>query len=99
MSVLVRIGARKAVLRDGKWLCADAETEARLNEATESWIAETGGPPIADNDPERTVANTIGKLLGGRVLLHVPANPQRSRKLYFDRRQLGFNYTRRLVIR
>lgn len=99
MSVLIRIGRHKAILRDGVWVCADPETEARLNEATESWIATTGGPPISDSDPERTVARTIGALFGARVLLHVEADPGRSRKMYLNRRQMGLNYTRQFVIR
>lgn len=45
MSVLVRIGNRKAIFRTGVWLCSDPGTETLLNQATESWILSTGGPP------------------------------------------------------
>lgn len=99
MSVLVRIGTRKAILREGMWLCADPEIEDRLNEATESWITTTGGPPISDSDPELTVAKTIGARFGARILVHVEPHAGRSREIYFNRRQMGFTYTRQLVIR
>ena len=88
MGALVQIDGRKAFLRQGSWISADLELEARLNQATETWIQETGGPAVADSDPERTVARTMAKRFGGRVLIHVHGNPSESRRVYLRRRQL-----------
>jgi len=70
MGALVQIDGRKAFLRQGSWISANRELEARLNQATETWIQETGGPVVSDSDPERTVARTMAKRFGGRVLTH-----------------------------
>ena len=92
MGVVLRIGARKAFLRDGQWRCADARLELRLNQETDRWIAETGGPDIASADPESEVARQMARLCGGVVKLHVQAHPKRSTSLYFSRRQYSFDF-------
>ena len=88
MGALVQIDGRKAFLRQGSWISADPELEARLNQATETWIQETGGPAVSDSNPERTVARTMAKRFGGRVLIHVRGDPSESRRVYLRRRQL-----------
>lgn len=88
MGVLAQFDGRKAFLRQGAWVSADRALENRLNDATETWIQETGGPPLSDSDPERTVARTIAARLGGRILIHQPGHPSESRRVYFERRQL-----------
>ena len=88
MGALVQFDGRKAFLRQGSWISADPELEARLNQATETWIQETGGPAVSDSDPERTVARTMAKRFGGRVLIHVRGSPSESRRVYLRRRQL-----------
>ncbi|MBI4877133.1 MAG: hypothetical protein HY822_21065 [Acidobacteria bacterium] len=92
MGLLVQIDGRKAFLRQGVWVSADGKLEARLNQATEDWIRETGGPPLDDSDPERTVARTLAERFGGRVLLHQPGDAGTSRRMYFERRQLRLPY-------
>ena len=92
MGALVQIDGRKAFLRQGSWMSADRELEVRLNQATEAWIQETGGPAVSDSDPERTVASTMAKRFGGRVLTHVRGNPSESRRVYLNRRQMRLPY-------
>jgi hypothetical protein len=92
MGALVQIEGRKAFLRQGSWISADLELEVRLNRATEAWIQETGGPAVSDSNPERTVARTLAKRFGGRVLAHVPGNPSESRRVYLSRRQMRLPY-------
>lgn len=93
MGVVVRIGARKAFLREGQWRCANPELELRLNRETDRWISETGGPAVSSADPEADVARTIAPLFGGVVQLHVQARPKRSISLYFSRRQYSFDFS------
>ena len=93
MGVVVRIGARKAFLREGQWRCANPELESYLNRETERWIGDTGGPALASADPEADVARTIAQLCGGFVQLHVQARPKRSVSLYFSRRQLSLDFS------
>ena len=88
MGALVQIDGRKAFLRQGSWISANRELEARLNQATETWIQETGGPAVSDSNPERTVARTMAKRFVGRVLIHVRGDPSESRRVYLRRRQL-----------
>ncbi|MDP2999434.1 MAG: hypothetical protein Q8N47_18240 [Bryobacterales bacterium] len=92
MGALVQIDGRKAFLRQGSWMSADLELEVRLNQATEAWIQETGGPAVSDSDPERTVARTLAKRFGGRVLTHVRGDPSESRRAYLSRRQMRLPY-------
>jgi len=92
MSVLVRFGKQKAILRQGVWVSADAEFERLLNATTEKWIQATGGPPITDRDHERTVAKAIAEELGGRVLLRVKTSRKQAARLYISRRQLHLDF-------
>ena len=93
MGVVVKIGTRKAILREGQWRCADPRLELRLNQETECWIGETGGPELGSADPEADVARTIAAICGGVVKLHVQARPKRSMSLYFSRRQYSFDFS------
>ena len=88
MGLLAQFDGRKAFLRQGEWIASDHSLEKRLNDATESWIQETGGPALSDGDPEHTVATTICARLGGKVLLRERGDPTESRRVYFERRQL-----------
>lgn len=90
--MVVRIGARKALLREGEWRCADARLERRLNAQTQAWIAETGGPALGAEDPEAEVARELARRNGGVVQMHAPAHGERMRRLYFARRQFSFDF-------
>jgi hypothetical protein len=92
MGVVVRIGACKALLREGEWRCADARLERRLNTQTQAWILETGGPGVGAEDPEAEVAREMARRNGGVVQMHAPAHSGRMRRLYFARRQFSFNF-------
>ena len=87
MGVVLRVGRQKAFLRDGEWWSADPDLEQRLNEITQSWIEETGGPPLSSADPEREAAREISRRAGGRILLHVPANGESASRTWFRKRQ------------
>ncbi len=92
MSVLVRIGNKKAILRAGQWTCADAEIEKMLNDTTSAWISTTGGPPLGDRDQERTVAREVASRAGGRVLLHLKSNSGASEKYFYNQRQMRLDF-------
>ena len=92
MSVLARIGNRKAIFRTGVWLCSDARTETLLNQAMESWIISTGGPPLNHPDPEHAAAHEVVRRVGGAITVHIPATNLRMRKLFFGRRQMRFDF-------
>ncbi len=92
MGLMAQFDGRKAFLRQGHWVSADRGLELLLNRATEAWIHETGGPALSDSDPERTVARTMAKRFGGRVVLHQPGNVRQTRRVYFERRQLRLPY-------
>ena len=94
MGVMVRFGRAKAFLRAGKWLCADGQLEARLNEATDSWIQQTGGPPVDDRDHERTVAHEIALRMGGRIIQRVRPPAGSAAATYIGRRQMSFDFSR-----
>jgi hypothetical protein len=93
MGVLAKIGARKALLRDGEWRSADRGLERELNAATQAWIEATGGPRLESADPEADVAREVLPRVGGVVQQHMPAHAKRSRQLYFERRQISFDFS------
>jgi hypothetical protein len=92
MGVVIKLGARKAFLRQGQWRCADGAVEHLLNREMERWIQETGGPALESADPEAEAAHEMARRGGGVVHLHAPAKPRASRRLYFDRRQFRFDF-------
>ncbi len=92
MSVLVRIGNRKAIFRTGVWICSDAMTETLLNETTESWIMATGGPPLNHPDPEHAAAHEVIRRVGGAITMHIPAVNRGIRKHFFGRRQMRLKF-------
>jgi hypothetical protein len=91
MSVLVRIGNRKAIFRTGVWISSDPGTETLLNEATDSWILATGGPPLNHPDPEHAAAHEVIRRVGGAITVHIPAH-RRMRKHFFTRRQMRLEF-------
>ena len=93
MSVLVRIGKQKAILRRGEWLCSDPRLESLLNTATTSWIQQTGGPPVVDRDHERTVAKEIVRKFGGRIVLRIRPSTKQTARIYISRRQWALDFS------
>jgi hypothetical protein len=92
MSVLVRFGGHKAILRWGEWWSADKDLERKLNEATSSWIRATGGPSLADRDQERAVAQEIGGRFGGNVMIHVKSRTGKSAQRFLEQRQMVIEF-------
>ena len=92
MSVLARIVKRKAIFRTGVWLSSDPGTESLLNQAMESWIVSTGGPPLDHPDPEHAAAREVIRRVGGAITVHIPAANRQIRKLFFSRRQMRFDF-------
>jgi hypothetical protein len=87
MGVVVSIRRTKAFLRDGVWRCCEQELESRLNESTEAWILDTGGPALNSPDPELEVAREMARRHGGRIVLRVPAPARQAARDYFSKRQ------------
>ena len=92
MSVLVRFGKLKAILREGAWICAGRTLESELNATTSEWIRQTGGPSLSDPDQELSVAKEIAARHGGRILLHVPAQSKEATDPFLQHRQLQFQF-------
>lgn len=93
MSVLIRVGKRKAILRRGRWLAADRRLEDRLNSETRRWIQATGGPAFSEDDQEGAVAREIARRFGGRVRLHLRSRTASSAQAYLRHRQLEFDFS------
>ncbi len=93
MSVLIRVGKQKAILRKGSWLAADLRLEKRLNTETRRWFQATGGPACSDEDQEGAVAREIARRFGGRVLLHLPSRAASNARAYVRHRQLEFDFS------
>ncbi len=92
MSALITVHRQRAFLRQGEWSCADITIERQLNEVTKSWIQETGGPSPWDSNPDRTVAKAVSRIVGGRLLMSIPARNGASGEIYFKRRQLELDF-------
>ena len=88
MSVLVRFGRQKAILRLGRWVSANKHMEARLNLATSDWIRQTGGPPLSHPNHERAAAEEIATRFGGRIVLKVTPTSKRAAQVWVRQRQL-----------
>jgi hypothetical protein len=87
MGIVVSVHRQKAFLRDGVWRSADAALESGLNQTTEQWILETGGPDLDSLDPEYDVAREIMRRSGGRILLQSRGKPKEAARVWFSRRQ------------
>lgn len=89
MSVIMRFGARRAILCGSRWTAADPALENTLNDATRQWLQETGGPPFEDADPDFTTAMVIGISHGGRIHRHLPSDKPATRNAYVNARQMN----------
>ena len=92
MSVLIRVGATKAIFREGEWVSCERLLEARLNEVTSTWIEETGGPSLRDGDPERACAQAVASLVGGVVVKHLPSRGKSMHEMFLGRRQMTLDF-------
>jgi hypothetical protein len=92
MSVLVRIGARKAILRHGVWVSSDQTLEKQLNESTSRWISETGGPRIEARDQEGIVAQEMANRFGGLIHLKTKPKGDQSSRHFLGQRQMTLHF-------
>jgi hypothetical protein len=87
MSVLVRIGRKKAILCAGKWSCADLRLEEQLQAALEVWVLKTGGPPIGNADPDKYAAEAMRHELDYEVLITNRPKKRAPQNAYLSKRQ------------
>lgn len=88
MSVIVRIGHKKAILCASEWRCADLRLEVELQSALETWIARTGGPPLKESDPDHFAAEAMASDLGFEVISSLKPKGKAAQTSYLKRRQL-----------
>lgn len=89
MSVLVRIGKHKAILRGAEWRSASKSLEEDLNHFTRQWIQTEADSTDLTGNIEQAVAATVVERYGGKVLLKVDARVETSQKRYFPLRQFN----------
>jgi hypothetical protein len=89
---MIRVGRRKAFFRAGAWRSSDRALEASLNELTQRWLRDTGGPPLKESDQELAIAREMARRTGGRISAHVPSYSQALRRHFFARRQMVFAF-------
>jgi len=87
MSVLVRIGRKKAILCSGKWSCADLRLEEELQAVLEIWVQKSGGPPIGSPDPDKYAAEAIRHELNYEVILSNRPKKAKAQNAYLAKRQ------------
>ncbi len=88
MSVLVRVGRKKAILCDGKWTSADARLEEQLQGSLDLWLVKSGGPPVGHADPDLFVAQALTAECGLEIVLSEKPRRAKARHAYLAKRQL-----------
>lgn len=93
MSVLVRIGKSKAILRGGEWLCAAPELEEALNHFTRHWVQRGAENSDLQGNLEDSIAEAAARRFGGKVTLRLDSRDRIHQRKYFQLRQLNlFDY-------
>ncbi|WP_031496041.1 hypothetical protein [Bryobacter aggregatus] len=92
MSVLVRIGRKKAILCGGKWSSADPRVEDQLQNSLDMWVQNTGGPPLGHRDPDQFAADAIRSDLGYEVLIASKPKGRTAQTAYFSKRQMALPF-------
>ncbi len=88
MSVLVRIGRKKAILCSGKWTSADPRLEEQLQAALDIWIHKSGGPPIGHTDPDHFAAHAIQAESNYEIVLSSKPRRTLAKNAYLAKRQI-----------
>lgn len=88
MSVIVRIGRKKAILCSGEWTSADTRLEEQLQAGLEIWIHKTGGPPIGHPDPDHYAAEALRDELGYEIVLSNKPKRGAAGNAYLGKRQI-----------
>ncbi len=89
MSVLLRIGNYKAILRAGEWRCAHAPLEAALNDFTRHWIHRTASSSDLQGNLESRIADAAGYHFKGRVGTRIFSKGKRDGPHYMKLRQMN----------
>ena len=88
MSVIVRIGRKKAILSAAKWRCADLRLEEQHQAALDIWVQKTGGPPIKHKDPDRYAAEAIRQEIDHKLLMNSCPKGRGANTAYLAKRQI-----------
>ncbi len=88
MSVLVRIGRKKAILCAGKWSCADPRLEEQLQASLEIWVQKTGGPPLGSPDPDKYAAEAIRLEMDFEIVISNRPKRNNVHNAYLAKRQI-----------
>ncbi len=87
MSVLVRVGRKKAILCEAEWRSADRDLESHFQNMLELWIARTGGPPLSHKDPDNYAARALQPDLGFDITHNTSPKGRAARTAYLSKRQ------------
>lgn len=89
MSVLLRIGKNKAILRGGEWLCASTQLEEELNRFTRRWVQRDAHTTQLQGNLEDRIAEAVAQRFGGRIGLRLDPQGRRHDRHYLKLRQLN----------
>ncbi len=89
MAVLVRIGKQKAILRGAEWRCALVSLEQDLNQFTRRWVQRDAPSEQLQGNLEQAISQAVASHFEGKVLLSTHPAKVRTRKQYFQLRQLS----------
>lgn len=89
MSVLLRIGNYKAILRAGEWRCAHQPLETALNDFTRHWIHRAANSSELQGNLELKIASAVEQHFKGRVGLRLGSERARDGHHYVKLRQMN----------
>jgi hypothetical protein len=88
VSVLLKIGRQKAILRRAKWICASKGLENMLNGYSEKWVRELADVSDLRGDLEYAIAREVARKFNGHIRAHIPSRRLPSHRAYSNLRQL-----------
>ena len=88
MSILVRFGKHKAILRGASWRCAHTPLEWQLNRFSREWVQRVANPDQLRGDLETAIADEAARQFGGKIGLRVAPTRRASHREYHNLRQL-----------
>lgn len=89
MSVLLRIGKNKAILRGGEWRCSSAPLEEALNRFTRQWVQREASSSELKGNLEDRIADAAARRFEGRVALRLDSQARAHQRQYLNLRQLN----------
>ncbi|MCC7341202.1 MAG: hypothetical protein IT170_08955 [Bryobacterales bacterium] len=88
MSVLLRIGKNKAILRGGEWRSASVPLEEALNGFTRRWVQREAQSAELQGDLEHRIAAAAAQRFQGRIGLQLDSEVRLNQRQYLNLRQL-----------